>query len=75
MCHLSWEVSVYMTMWFCGLLKGVEKRERHTGKKGGRCRKVGDRLRSGDRKDVVRTVLQSGPLRLRAVIVVTLCSF
>ena len=45
-----------MTTWFCGLLKGVEKRERHTGKEGGRCRKVGDRrLRSGKRKDVVRT--------------------
>ena len=26
------------------------------------------------KKDVVRTVLQSGPLRLRAVIIVTLCS-
>ena len=26
-------------------------------------------------QDVVRTVLQSRPLRLRAVIVVTLCSF
>ena len=40
-----------MTMSFCGLLKGVEKRERHTGKEGGRCRKVGDRrLWSGEEK-------------------------
>ena len=41
----------YMTMQFRGLLKGVEKGERHTGKEGGRCRKVGDRgLRSGEEK-------------------------
>ena len=40
-----------MTMSFCGLLKGVEKREKHTGKEGGRCGKVGDRrLRSGEEK-------------------------
>ena len=40
-----------MTMLFRGLLKGVEKRERHTGKEGGRCMKVEDRrLRSGEEK-------------------------
>ena len=58
-------------------MKGVKKRERHTGKEGGRCRKEGDRrLRSGEEKDVVRPVLQSGPLRLQAEedrIVETLC--
>ena len=53
------------------LLKGVsEKRERRTGKEEGRCRTVGGLEKI---KDVVQTVLQSGPLRLRAVIVVTLC--
>ena len=36
----------------------------------GQCRKVGGLEK---KKDVVRTVLQSGPLRLRAVIIVTLC--
>ena len=47
-----------------GLLKGVSEEERRTGKeKKGRCRKVGGLEK---RKDVVRTVLQSGPLRLRA---------
>ena len=40
-----------MTMSYSGLLRGVEKRGRHTGKEGGRCRKVGDRrLRSGEEK-------------------------
>ena len=39
------------------------KRERRTGKEKGRCRKEGDLEK---RKDVVRTVLQSGPLQLRA---------
>ena len=48
------------------------KREGRTGKEEGRCRKVGGLEKI---KDVVRTVLQSGPLQLRAVIVVTLCSF
>ncbi len=48
------------------------KREGRTGKEEGRCRTVGGLEKI---KDVVRTVLQSGPLRLRAVIVVTLCSF
>ena len=47
-----------------------KKREGQTGKKEGRCRKVGGLEK---KKDVVRTVLQSGPLRLRAVIIVTLC--
>ncbi len=47
-----------------------KKRERRTGKEEGRCRTVGGLEKV---KDVVRTVLQSGPLRLRAVIVVTLC--
>ena len=46
------------------------KREGRTGKEEGQCRKVGGLEKI---KDVVRTVLQSGPLRLRAVIVVTLC--
>ena len=36
----------------------------------GRCREVGGLEK---KKDVVRTVLQSGPFRLRAVIIVTLC--
>ena len=48
------------------------KREGRTGKKEGRCRTVGGLEKI---KDVVWTVSQSGPLRLRAVIVVTLCSF
>ena len=48
------------------------KREGRTGKEEGRCRIVGGLEKI---KDVVRTVLQSGPLRLRAVIVVTLCMF
>ena len=39
------------------------KRERRTGKEKGRCRKEGGLEK---RKDVVRTVLQSEPLRLRA---------
>ena len=47
-----------------------KKRERRTGKGEGRCRTVGSLEK---KKDVVRTVLQSGPLRLRAVIIVTLC--
>ena len=47
-----------------------QKREGRTGKGEGRCRTVGGLEK---KKDVVRTVLQSGPLRLRAVIVVTLC--
>ena len=52
-------------------MKGVLKqREGRTGKEEGRCRKVGGVEKI---KDVVQTVLQSGPLRLRAVIVVTLC--
>ena len=34
---------------------------------------VGKREVSRRKKDVVQTVLQSGPLRLRAVIIVTLC--
>ena len=49
-----------------------KKREGRTGKEEGRCRTVGGLEK---RKDVVRTVLQSGPLRLQAVIVATLCSF
>ena len=48
------------------------KREGRTGKEEGRCRTVGGLEKI---KDVVQTVLQSGPLRLRAVIIVTLCSF
>ena len=45
-------------------LKGsFRERERRTGKKKGHCRKKGGLEK---RKDVVRTVLQSGPLRLRA---------
>ena len=46
--------------------EGLARREER------KCRKVGGLEK---KKDVVRTVLQSGPLRLRAVIVVTLCSF
>ena len=49
-----------------------KKRERRTRKEEVRCRTVGGLEKV---KDVVRTVLQSGPLRLRAVIVVTLCLF
>ena len=48
------------------------KREGRTGKEEGRCRTVGGLEKI---KDVVRTVLQSGPLGLWAVIVVTLCLF
>ena len=45
-------------------LKGSSRKtERLTGKEKGRCRKVGGLEK---RKDVVRTVLQSGPLWLRA---------
>ena len=55
-----------MTLEFRGLLKGVseekKQRDRLTRKKG-HCRKVGGLEK---RKDVVRTVLQSGPLWLRA---------
>ena len=47
-----------------------KKREGWTGKEEGRCRKVGGLEM---KKDVVWTVLQSGPLRLWAVIIVTLC--
>ena len=47
-----------------------KKREEQTGKEEGQCRKVGGLEK---KKDVVRTVLQSGPFRLRAVIIVTLC--
>ena len=46
------------------------KREGWTGYTEGRCRSVGGLEKV---KDVVQTVMQSGPLRLRAVIVVTLC--
>ena len=53
-----------------GFEGSFRKRERQTGKKKGRCRKAGGLEKV---KDVVRTVLQSGPLRLRAVIMVTLC--
>ena len=49
-----------------------KKREGRNGREEGRCRTVGGLEKI---KDVVRTVLQSGPLRLWAVIVVTLCSF
>ena len=49
-----------------------KRREGRTGKEEGHSRTVGGLEK---RKDVVRTVLQSGPLRLRAVIIVTLCSF
>ena len=55
-----------------GFEGSFRKRERQTGKKKGPCRKVGGLEK---RKDVVRTVLQSGPLWLRAVNVLTLCSF
>ena len=48
------------------------KREGRTGKEEGRCRTVGGLEKI---KDVVRTVLQTWPLLLRAVIVVTSCSF
>ena len=48
-----------------------KKSEGRTGKGERRCRTVGSLEKI---KDVVWTVLQSGPLRLRAVIVVTLCS-
>ena len=41
----------------------IRKRERRTGKEKERRRKMGGLEK---RKDVVRTVLQSGPLRLRA---------
>ena len=46
-----------------GFEGSFRKRERQTGKKKGPCRKVGG---LETRKDVVRTVLQAGPLRLRA---------
>ena len=49
-----------------------KERDRLARREEGQCRKVGGLEK---KKDVVRTVLQSGPLRLRAVIVVTLCSF
>ena len=48
------------------------KREGRTGKEEGRCRTVGGLEKI---KDVVRTFLQTWPLLLRAVIVVTSCSF
>ena len=48
----------------------LRKREGRTGKEEGRCRKVGGLEK---KKDVVPTVLESGPLLLRAVILLTLC--
>ena len=51
-----------------GLLKGVFREERDTGKEKGHCRKVGfweiEYSVLVKRKDVVRTVLQSRPLQL-----------
>ena len=47
-----------------------KERDRLARREEGQCRKVGGLEK---KKDVVRTVLQSGPLRLRAVIIVTLC--
>ena len=46
-----------------GFEGSLRKRERQTGKKKGPCRKVGGLEK---RKDVVRTVVQSGPLQLQA---------
>ena len=50
------------------VLEGSFRRESQAGKEKGCCRKVGDRrLRSGEeRKDVIWTLLQSGPFQLWA---------
>ena len=73
MCYLIWEVSVTWHCSFAGFWRECQKKkERRTGKEKGCCRTVGGFKKI---KDVVRTVLQSGPLQLRAAIVVSLCSF